>query len=50
MNLELIFVIVVSYLVGVFTTKMRAKCALEDKSVVDECPYSKHTPTTTTKS
>jgi len=49
MNFELIFVIAISYLVGVFTTKMRAKCTLEDKTVVDECPYSKNT-TTTTKS
>ena len=39
MNFELIGIILVSYLVGVFTTKMRSKCHSSDKVVVDECPY-----------
>ncbi len=39
----IVFSMVVSifggYLVGVFTTKMRAKCHKSNKVVVDECPY-----------
>ncbi len=40
MNYELIVIIFVSYLVGVVTTKMRAKCGISDEVVVDKCPYS----------
>lgn len=40
MNFELIIIIVASYLVGVITTKMRAKCSANDDVVVDQCPYS----------
>ena len=40
MNFELIIIIVASYLVGVITTKMRAKCSANDDVVVDKCPYS----------
>ena len=40
MNYELIIVIIASYLVGVITTKMRAKCSINDEVVVDKCPYS----------
>ncbi len=40
MNYELIIIIVASYLVGVITTKMRAKCSVNDEVVVDKCPYS----------
>ncbi len=46
MNYELIIVIIASYLVGVISTNMRAKCSVHDEVIVDECPYSKahHTP------
>jgi len=40
MNFELIIIIIASYLVGVITTKMRAKCSDSDEVVVDRCPYS----------
>ena len=40
MNFELIIIIVASHLVGVITTKMRAKCSANDDVVVDQCPYS----------
>ena len=46
MNYELMVVIAASYLVGVITTKMRAKCGANDDVVVDKCPYSQehHAP------
>ncbi len=46
MNYELIVIIFASYLVGVITTKMRAKCTVDDEVVVDKCPYSQehHAP------
>jgi len=47
MNYELIVVIVLSYLVGVVTTKMRAKCTVNDEVVVDQCPYSQKRATDT---
>jgi len=40
MNFDLIIVIIASYLVGVITTKMRAKCVPPAENVVDRCPYS----------
>lgn len=45
MNYELIIVIIASYLVGVITTKMRAKCNVGEEVVVDRCPYSHDHPT-----
>ena len=45
MNYELIIIIIASYLVGVITTKMRAKCSANDDVVVDKCPYSEHAHT-----
>ncbi len=39
MNVELIIIILASYLVGVITTKMKAKCVVDEEVIVDKCPY-----------